>query len=79
MSAVVVMYLALMVGEFVKQDVREWCPVTTGPVTSLDLMALSKGSWRGSRIGLPLLPVPRRTNNIHLQDQHTYHEGSDCA
>jgi hypothetical protein len=36
------------VGKFVKQDVREWCPSTTGPVTSLDLMAFSNGSWRGS-------------------------------
>ena len=23
------MYLAVMVGKFVKQDVREWCPSTT--------------------------------------------------
>ena len=26
------MYLAVMVGEFVKQDVREWCPSTAGPL-----------------------------------------------
>ena len=26
------MYLAVMVGKFVKQDVREWCPSTTGPL-----------------------------------------------
>ena len=26
------MYLEVMVGKFVKQDVREWCPSTTGPL-----------------------------------------------
>ena len=26
------MYLAVMVGKFVKQVVREWCPSTTGPL-----------------------------------------------
>ena len=26
------MYLAVMAGKFVKQDVREWCPSTTGPL-----------------------------------------------
>ena len=26
------MYLAVMVGKFVKQIVREWCPSTTGPL-----------------------------------------------
>ena len=28
------MYLAVMVGKFVKQVVREWCPSTTGPLLS---------------------------------------------
>ena len=41
------MYLAVIVGRFVKQDVREWCPSTTGPVTSLGFMAVSNRSWRG--------------------------------
>ena len=27
------MYLAVMVGKFVKQVVREWCPSTTGPLS----------------------------------------------
>ena len=26
------MYLAVMVGKFAKQVVREWCPSTTGPL-----------------------------------------------
>ena len=26
------MYLAVMVGNFAKQVVREWCPSTTGPL-----------------------------------------------
>ena len=26
------MYLAVMVGNFVKQAVRKWCPSTTGPL-----------------------------------------------
>ena len=26
------MYFAVMVGKFVKQVVREWCPSTTGPL-----------------------------------------------
>ena len=46
-SGVVVMYFAVMVGKFVKQVVREWCPSTTGSATGLDLTAVSKGCWRG--------------------------------
>ena len=41
------MYLVVMVGKSGKQVVREWCPPTTGPATSLDLVAFSKGSWGG--------------------------------
>ena len=26
------MYLAVLVGKFVKEDVTEWCPSTTGPL-----------------------------------------------
>ena len=29
------MYLAIMAGKFAKQDVREWCPSTTRPVTRI--------------------------------------------
>ena len=38
------MYLATMVGKFVKQVVREWCPSTTGPPlpTMTDSLALGR-------------------------------------
>ena len=54
------MYVTVMVGKFVTQDVREWCPSTTGPL--LPTMTDSLCTWLGpsprclSRIGLPLLP-----------------------
>ena len=43
------MYLAVMVGEFVKQVVREWCPSTTGPLLQVDV---EEKKWTGGR-GLP--------------------------
>ena len=59
------MYLAVMVDKFVKQVVREWCPSTTGPLLpTMTDSVLSHQIFPSqrcrSRIGLPILPVPRR-------------------
>ena len=52
------MYLAVMVGEFVKRVVREWCPSTTGPLlpTMTDTLPLPGRCYTS---GTTLLPVPR--------------------
>ena len=44
------MYLAVMVGKFVKQVVREWCPSTTGPL--LPTMT----EWAGYLVPRDVLP-----------------------
>ena len=68
------MYLAVMVAKIVKQDVREWCPSTRGPLhcpplilclhlagrcyTSGTTLVSCPSQRCLSRIWLPLLPVP---------------------
>ena len=44
------MYLAVLVGIFVKQDVTEWCPSTTGP--PLPTMT----EWAGYLVPRDVLP-----------------------
>ena len=44
------MYLAVTVGTFVKQVVREWCPSTTGPL--LPIMT----EWAGYLVPKNVLP-----------------------
>ena len=44
------MYLAVLVGKFVKQVVREWCPSTTGPL--LPTMT----EWAGCLVPRDVLP-----------------------
>ena len=45
------MYLAVMVGKFVKRVVREWCPSTTGPL--LPTMT----EWAGYLVPGDVLPA----------------------
>ena len=54
------MYLAVMVGKFVKQDVREWCPSTKGPLlpTMTDSL-LAPGLGGAVQAVPPILPVAR--------------------
>ena len=40
-----VMYVAVMVGTFVKQDVREWYPSTTGPLFPTITDSLLAPGW----------------------------------
>ena len=44
------MYLAVMVGKFVKQVVREWCPSTTGPLSP------TMTEWAGYLVPRDVLP-----------------------
>ena len=69
------MYLAVRVGKFVKQVVREWCPSATRSIAHHDRLSACtwpEGGYTSgatlvscaserclSRIGLPLQPVPR--------------------
>ena len=44
------MHLAVMVGKFVKQVVREWCPSTTGPLLPIMI------EWAGYLVPRDVLP-----------------------
>ena len=59
------MYLAVMVGKFVNQVVREWCPSTTGPL--LPTMTLPAPGqevlyqrYHAGKLFVPKVPEPDR-------------------
>ena len=52
------MYLAVMVGTFVKQVVREWCPSTTGPLLPTMTDSLHASGRRCYTSGTTLVSCP---------------------
>ena len=62
------MHLAVMVGKFAKQDLKEWCPSTTGPLlpTVTDSLRAPgrevRGEWyhTGELVRPQFLGLPRK-------------------